>query len=299
MKNRSNQSSQPDFAGYLAFLIKDAPDAVRMMITPDMAEIMMRRNESEEWKNRHQSEANVARLARAMREGRWAYTSQPIIFSETGKLLNGQHTLTAVIRSGETIECLVTFGVDDDAFKFMDVGTRRQAGHIFEIEGISNYFYASAASKILWLYETYPEWGGAMGLSPDNDELLEFYYSHTGIQESYKAARKVNENRLLPPSWAGAMHYLCAAKDAEMADEFFYQLATGIGIESEQSAIYHLRARLTKNNSMPKHYREPNSVRAAYTVQAWNSWSIGKTRKVFRWKSDQEGGNKQPFPRVN
>jgi hypothetical protein len=298
MKDQANQSNESEIRGYLRGIIQSGQDASRMMISPDMAKVMMERNESDEWKNRHMSESNVARLARAIKQGRWAYTSQPIIFSETGRLLNGQHTLTAVIRAGVSIDSLVTFGVADEAFKFMDVGTRRQAGHIFEIEGISNYFYASAAAKILLRYYSDTGWNGSVGVTPDNDELLEFYYQHAGIQQSYPAARKATDGNILPPSWAGAVHYLCAEVEHSKADEFFYQLSTGIGIENEKSPIFTLRARLLKNNSMPKHYREPSAARAAYVIQAWNAWSKNQQRKVYRWKSDQEGGSKQPFPRV-
>src|SRR5699024_12136781 len=82
-----------------------------------------------------------------LKDGRWAYTSEPIIFSENGNLLNGQHRLVAIIKTGIAAELLVTFKVEGEAFKYMDAGTKRGAMHIFEIEGIKNYTFQRSEER--------------------------------------------------------------------------------------------------------------------------------------------------------
>lgn len=287
----------------LAELIKTCPSGTRMKITPDIARVMMERNESEEWRNRHLSEHTAARIARSIKEDRWMYTGEPIIFSKTGRMLNGQHRLTACMMADKPIDALIVFDVDDAAFKYMDIGTKRSAAHIFDIEQIPNYTFAASVARIVYYYLNDELWSGNAtygGYSVDNDVLLEFYSMHTKIQESCRPAENVRKAGLLPTRWAGALHYLCAFKNPYRANEFFYQLATGIGIENEKSAIYTLRRRLSGDSRARKSDKEPEHYRAAYVVQAWNAWSMGKTRKSYRWRSEQneKDGRPEPFPRI-
>src|SRR5699024_7082027 len=79
-----NELSPDGSESVLKDLIYSGRDAVRMIVTPGMAQAMMNRNESTEWKNRHRTQKNVDRISKALKDGRWAYTSEPIIFSENG-----------------------------------------------------------------------------------------------------------------------------------------------------------------------------------------------------------------------
>src|SRR5690625_342922 len=229
-----DETDARSFADKLSELINKAPTAVRMIVTPQMAKAMMQRNESDEWRNRPKSERNLRRMTRSIKEGRWAYTGQPIIFSETGRLLNGQHTLTSCINADTSIDVLVVFDVPDESFKYMDIGVKRGAAQILSIENIANSTFIAAASRILMIYMRNPRWAGDLAnYDIEPDEILEFYESHADLQESRAAAMRFYKTKLFPPSWAGALHYICAQKDRAAADEFFYRVATGIGLTGE------------------------------------------------------------------
>lgn len=51
---------------------------------------------------------------RQMSAGRWQENGETIIVGKSGNLLDGQHRLQAVIRSGVSIMAIIVFGVDDD-----------------------------------------------------------------------------------------------------------------------------------------------------------------------------------------
>lgn len=70
----------------------------------------------------------VEGLKSAMMRGEYVPSHQGIAFSENGRLLDGQHRLTAIseLPSG-SFRMLVTKGVSDDAFKVMDIGLKRSA----------------------------------------------------------------------------------------------------------------------------------------------------------------------------
>lgn len=158
--SRSNILTIGGFRDELSRLINSDTLAVRMDITPEMAEVMLERNASEEWKNRPQSSQAVARIAKTMKDARWMFTGEPIIFSDTGNLLNGQHRLTAAYEAQATFPSLVVFGIDNEAFKFMDIGTRRQASHIFSIEGVPNYTFAASVCRVAYPYFEWKNWSG-------------------------------------------------------------------------------------------------------------------------------------------
>jgi len=279
----------------LRWLISNPPEdlAKVMTITPEIASVMMERNKDEEWRNRPHSEKGVARYAKAMQRGGWKLTGEPIIFTKTGRLVNGQHRLMACIASGRSFQSLVVVGIDDDAFKFMDTGIARTAGHIFAIEGIPNSSLAAAAARLLYGYLNRDGWDGRT-VTVDNEPLLTFYRAHEDIQDSLKFARELYAANLMPPSWAGFVHYICAAKHRREADAFFDAVATGIGLNSKTLPAYKLRARLIKNATDTTKLSEAHL--AAYTIQAWNSHRRGEERALFRWRNEQSPN--EAFPRA-
>jgi len=289
--------SAREFRKKLGWLIKESPDAVRMTITPEMARVMLERNRSDEWQNRPESTPGLKRFIRTMEEGRWVYTGETIIFSVSGNLLNGQHRLHASIESGKSFESLVAFGVQDDAFKYMDNGISRTPGHIFAIEGIPHYNFTASACRVVKPYFENPKWGGNTSThKTENDELLEFFSKHPKIADSYRVAMRMTKENLLSPSWAGAMHYICACKNRAMADEFFDKLVTGIGITFEKDPVHVLRKRMIQASQSSADTKESNVYLAAYTIMAWNAVREGRERSVYRWRSGQNPNER--FPRA-
>lgn len=270
------------------------PDlAKHWIVGPDMAEAMLERNSDDEWHNRPGSEKGILRYSRAMQRG-WKLTGEPIIFSKSGRLLNGQHRLMASARSGVTFETLVVFGIDDDAFKFMDIGVSRTAGHIFAIEDIPNYNIAAAIARLLFGYMASSAWEGRSA-EVENDTVLSFYYEHPRIQDSIVAARKLYQDRLMPYRWAGLCHYVCAAKNRGEADQFFEQVATGIGFSNKNSPAYKLRAKLLASARSSSEKLNEVTI-GAYTIKAWNAHRSGAAMRSFIWRTAQT--TNEPFPRA-
>lgn len=71
--------------------------------------------------------AKVAQYAADMRDGRWSLTHQGIAFDAEGRLVDGQHRLSAVVKAGVAVDVLVTRGVGAEAFVGMDRGMLRAA----------------------------------------------------------------------------------------------------------------------------------------------------------------------------
>lgn len=94
-----------------------------MTITPDIAKAMLA---SQDY-NRRPRQTQVVALASAMSRGEWRTTHQGFAFDDTGRLIDGQHRLKAVILSGVSIEAMVTIGCNKTDFEVLDSGVLRSA----------------------------------------------------------------------------------------------------------------------------------------------------------------------------
>jgi hypothetical protein len=93
-------------------------------ITPSLAREWLNKN-TNNIRSVDQSKVDV--YAGMMVRNAWPMTHQGIAFDEFGDLIDGQHRLHAIVKSGKTITCLVSFGVHVDAVSVIDRGLRRSS----------------------------------------------------------------------------------------------------------------------------------------------------------------------------
>ena len=99
-------------------------------VTPDAARRLLDGNTG----NRRLRRATVARYAATMAAGNWLPSTEAIVIGTSGRLLNGQHRLSAIIESGVTVELLIIAGVPDETFKVIDRGVPRSASDALKID---------------------------------------------------------------------------------------------------------------------------------------------------------------------
>jgi len=90
-------------------------------VTPAMAKTMLESNTN----NRNKRGWWVSGLANMMKRGEWITTHQGVAFDESGKLIDGQHRLEAIVEAEMTIPMLVVTGVSNEAYKVLDNGIKR------------------------------------------------------------------------------------------------------------------------------------------------------------------------------
>lgn len=148
-------------------------------ITPKKAKELLEKNTH----NRPVSQKRVNHYADIMKQGKWHLTHQGIAISKTGVIVDGQHRLLAVIQSNMPIDFNITYDVEDETFKYVDVGYTRTTSNIFAIEGISNYTkHASGVSR----YHGFMNSQGSLSTTTSSrvennythDDYLQFYYDN-------------------------------------------------------------------------------------------------------------------------
>lgn len=254
-------------------------------VTPNVAKEMLKRNGN----NRKISDNHVTFLAKEMTNKNWLFDGSPIKFSEGGLLLDGQHRLSAVVKSNTAQKFLVLTGVDSEAFKVMDTGKNRNAADIMSIKGIE-YSAAVAATIriIIKLKNGIASRGGKN--RPSNTEVLDFYYDNLEISRFIKESQVLyNEfDKVIPLSTIAAFKFLMAERSIVHSEEFWNKLCTGLGLESD-SPIKLLRRRLISDKIARSSL--PATEKNAIIIKTWNSFRRGGTlARVVAWRKEQ------PFP---
>lgn len=96
-------------------------NSVIELITPNMARAYLERNTQ----NRALRDTVVKNYAEIIKAGDWLLTHQGIAFDVSGRLLDGQHRLSAIVMSGIAVEMSVARGLPAEAFKTLDRGLAR------------------------------------------------------------------------------------------------------------------------------------------------------------------------------
>lgn len=203
-----------------------------MTVEPEQAEKWLAANIA----NRTVRPARVKEYATAMSEGRWLYTADPIRFDEDGKLIDGQHRLMAVVRSGQPVEMHVVRGLARNAQDAVDTGAIRTASDALKVRGFKRGAQLAATIPIVnWLLK-----GGGFAASYSRDDIVYWTGVHDGLDDIVELAYK-NRN-LLPCQLAvyAAAYYSARqeAADPGATDEFFVeQLVNTIGLSSGAPAL--------------------------------------------------------------
>lgn len=102
------------------------PGVVMMQVSPSQAQEWLRSNRE----NRRLRQKNVEYLVRQMSTGGYVAGAAVVAFSTDGRLLNGQHTLNAIIASGCAQTVTVQYGMPESAFGAYDTGLVRSLNDI-------------------------------------------------------------------------------------------------------------------------------------------------------------------------
>ncbi len=103
------------------------------MVTPELAEKILQSNHENQ---RTLKQHVVDSYTRAMKAGLWtAGNGETIKFSEKGDLIDGQHRLTAVIKSGTSVPMMVMTGIKEKFLTCIDNGAPRNLGDALKVTG--------------------------------------------------------------------------------------------------------------------------------------------------------------------
>ena len=100
------------------------------LVTPQQALQMLQHNAG----NRPLRKRFVDQYVDDILRGKWKLSHQGVAFSKEGRLLDGQHRLTAIVESGVSVQMVIARNVDEASFLVMDRGKTRALRDIIDDE---------------------------------------------------------------------------------------------------------------------------------------------------------------------
>ena len=197
------------------------PAASVIYITPAIATRWLERNHV----NRSLRESKVNTYARDMAAGNWQLTGEAVKFAVDGRLVDGQHRLHGVVKSGTTIAMFVVRGIAADAQHVMDTGAGRSAADALAMIGHKNAVALAAITRLVVTQES--------GVPPSNTEIREWIDLYPEIGRAASIAVHCARGCDLAPSTVGLLSWLIARKNGwDEAENFWRAAAELIGLSA-------------------------------------------------------------------
>lgn len=259
----------------MSYFASPPSGSVRVVMTPGIAAKLLLRNTG----NRPLRERRAAELAGAMQRGEWQVNGDTIRFSETGRLLDGQHRLSAVASGTLAVPMDLVFNIPDDAQDTMDIGAARTHGDQLGIAGVKNATCCAAVAVLVHRYQLPKRMAQTRPSMAQVKSLLEQH----PIERIVADVRKFSKSDSIIAGSIVSFVGVLTRKDYDRFLAFCERVQTGLHLSSSSDPIYVLRRHIAQRNE--GRHKLTRDVICAYTVKAWNAWQADKPMKVLRWTS--------------
>lgn len=108
------------------------PFTCTITLRPYFAEQLKGRTQN----NRNIKPISVAKYTKSVSQATWYLTHQGLAVDAKGVFVDGQHRVEAVLRSKTAIVTKITFGLEKDAVRNMDIGAKRTDADAVRMDGI-------------------------------------------------------------------------------------------------------------------------------------------------------------------
>lgn len=242
-------------------------------ITPDRATALLRDRDFQRSLNQNW----VTTLARDMKAGRWQLTPQGIILDTDGRLIDGQHRMSAVVRAGVPVQFWITEGAPTEIFKHLDGGRNRSMADRLKISGYTDPTQLAAIARKVYAWQCKQPWH--YRTVPTREELQEVIDKDPLLIDAAKFAHGWRSRPV--PAIAGFVWWLFVRIEAEEAHWFMERLRNGAELP-ENSGVWAAHDRLWRQNEQGR-FQQPQ-LTVAYIIAGWNAQRENRSvqRLMFR-----------------
>jgi hypothetical protein len=260
-------------------------------VTPALAAELLGRNVA---LNRRVNRALVERYATDMTNGDWnEENGETIKIATDGTLLDGQHRLSAVVESGQTVRMLIVRNIHPDALSTVDTGKSRSFADVLHMRGQENARRVAAAAKYVWHYEN----GSILssGRAVSHALLATVLEAHPELPDAVVEVHAYSPG-IQPASVLAFVYALAKEKHPRKAAQWLAMVQEGEALR-KSDATWHLRERLLHARS-GRGAREQLRIPyvAALMIKAWNATLAGDSVRKLDWTP--EGRGAEDFPAI-
>lgn len=185
-------------------------------VSPDKARTLLAANVG----NRAARAHKIAHYERVLRDGKWRPTTDAVGVSATGRLINGQHRLQAIVNTGIGAELLVVSGLPDQSQLAIDRGLKRSTADALMFS-FGDERFASIAGRVAKTLLPLIFFASKEGFT---DEDVADHVRDWGPTYDWLARTQVAKDRISAPVLA-ALAYAYAVRP-EQTDLFARKMAT-------------------------------------------------------------------------
>lgn len=261
-----------------------------MQVSPAVASELLKLTQ----RNRVINKQRVAEYAQMMSRGTWTPGQAEVCLDVEGNLINGQHTLTAVIKSGETILVTLKTGLPVDAMDSLDSHRPRKVSDQLQIDGVTNAPTVAAAGLLVmrWRDEgRLPGLTASGGASRvrgvDRLEHIAYCREHRFELEPAAALAKSRhaKTRLLPPSTICALQIVFSDYAPVHAEEWMRQLFGEQHERPDAQPVFAYRQRLVQLRGTANEWS--TQFKLLFAIKSFNHFMARRPLKLFRVKPNE------------
>lgn len=205
-------------------------------ITPAMADEIIKEKGGDNYRGLRGSASRL--YGNEMKEGRWMFNGDVIRFDWNGKLIDGQHRLEAIKKSGIPQDFIVVEGLNPECVQTIDIGYKRSPENYLEWY-LKNQekMYTKGATAVVKLALTLKRGNGQIGHSSaysgiSNTEIVDKYLDDSiHFNEAVSFGKEISKNseKVLKPSHVGGLYYYLVyinGYDIGKVKKFFGELSS-------------------------------------------------------------------------
>lgn len=229
------------------------------VITRSRAVELLRKNDH----NRRVSERHLRNLCGAIERGEWKFNGDTIRIDTKGQILDGQHRLMAIEKTGVEMRQIVVSGLPPDVFDTIDVGKKRNFADVLSLGGHRNIHETSSALRKLDMC-LFNKGSLSRRTHVEMENLLKKFPE---IHEMVNYCRKTPRH-VMPVSAMSACYTMFSRVDKEKAKSWVDAMISGEVIK--KNAVYVLREQLIRNRTGHQRFRD--SALMALCIDCWHFW---------------------------
>ena len=262
----------PTTEAELIDLVSDYDGTITGEVTPVLAGWILNLNTG----NRPLADAAVDRFVAILKSGQWVNTGEPVILSREAVLNDGQHRLTAIVRSGISAVLDIRFGIERAAFAATGTGTRRTAGNVLAIAGKPNASLQAAIARLLIHHAAgQPQ---RFNQQVEGRAIIDQVEAEPAIGE---VAAVISKLKFAPAKTASFGFVLVLARRLRSAEDVYaFARLVASGVTDEDSPARRLHVRL-RDAAMSRERLSQIDV-AILAIRAWNAFAVGRAIQQLR-----------------
>jgi len=249
-------------------------------LTPELAAKFLQNNNL----NRPVSKATLTRYENTIRRGEWKLNGEPIIVFKNNDLGEGQHRCLAVVSTGISIQTVIIYGIDENAFETINTGKNRSPSDVLSMNNEVNCRVLASAARSYLITKLV----GREIHCITNLQISECVKDHPHLRYWSQKYAGNKKSKLFPSSICGYLAIASEKYGFEKLDVFFDRLCNGTDLTQGEPAFV-LRERFI---SQTKVSRISEAYARAFIIKSINAHLLGKKISFLRFVESE------PMPKV-